>query len=70
MAILERLGYPVRRCLTPATGRLREREYPGTTCQLLGAFIGHMVRDDPGLTVLTPLILLRFLAGSCFEWKK
>jgi hypothetical protein len=29
-----------------------------------------MVADDPGLTALTPLILLAFLAGSYFEWEK
>jgi hypothetical protein len=70
MAILEDLRIPEAALLGPRTRRLRERGYPGTTCELLGAFIGHMVRDDPGLTALTPLILPAFLAGSYFERKK
>lgn len=76
--ILNHLGYPpyvayilgtgkllgIAAILYPRTRLLREWAYAGITFDLIGAFVSHAASHDPIPTVLTPVLVLAFAAGS------
>ena len=76
--ILTHLGYPaylayilgtgkllaIAAILFPGTRLLREWAYAGITFNLVGAFFSHIASHDPLPTVLAPVVVLAFAAGS------
>ncbi len=49
---------------------LKEWAYAGFTINMLGAFGSHFLNGDPADKFMTPLVVLSFVLGSYYFWKR